>query len=164
MRGLLDYAQTSGNDWTTPPGEVLYQEPPSAARGPSSSHEPTDLANLESQMARFEAEHETMIADVRKHFVFSTDSDLNSFFRSHRTLPQLLIQATPHLRRAFGTGTVFNLRAPIDASGSQTLYAVVMWPGPANDARMALADFDENWWFEIVRQASGNLTFTYELV
>jgi hypothetical protein len=56
------------------------------------------------------------------------------------------------------------LRAPIDESGSQTLYVVAMWPGNVRDVRQALARFDDAWWIAHSRQASGHLAFTYELV
>ena len=63
-----------------------------------------------------------------------------------------------------GGNAVFNLRAPIDEAGSQTLYAVAMWPGKLQDVRDALAKFDDEWWMARARQAAGYLTFTYELV
>ncbi len=164
MNGMLDSPQTSGNDWGPPIQAMLHERvqvdaTPMQFRNRRSIHD-----DLERQMAHFEAEHESQIAEVRKHYVIANDPHPESFLRSHRALSQLLLEAVPHLRQHFGTSAVFSLRAPIDASGAQALYAVVMWPGTANDVRAALANFDNSWWFEMVRQASGNLTFTYELL
>jgi hypothetical protein len=60
--------------------------------------------------------------------------------------------------------TVFNLRAAVDEYGAETLYAVALWPGAVRDARRAIDQFDERWWIANSRQASGDVTFTYELV
>jgi hypothetical protein len=163
MSGLLDYAQTSGIDWSTPVAGALYhafQEgaPPPALR------QLAGLADLELQMERFEAEHQTLISALRRRFVFPADSSVTDFFSRHRTVPAILLQAEPYLRKHFGNEAVFNLRAPIDDSGSQTLYSVVMWPGPVRAVRQALERFDDEWWIPNSRQALGYLTFTYELV
>lgn len=119
---------------------------------------------LEKQMAEFAAEHVAGLNDLRKHFVLPADLSVLNFLSGHRIIPQMLLQAAPHLRNYFGARAVFNLRAPIDESGSQTLYAVVMWPGNVRDVRQALARFDDAWWIANSRRASGYLAFTYELV
>ncbi len=164
MNGLLDYNQTPGNDWG-PPNQAMLHERMQADATPIQFHNQRSvLDDFERQMASFEEEHDTGITEVRKHYVFGNDPRVERFLRSHRTLSTLLLEAIPHLEQHFGTDAVFNLRAPIDASGAQTLYVAVMWPGAADAVRSALANFDHDWWFGIVRQASGNLTFTYELV
>jgi len=76
----------------------------------------------------------------------------------------LLIEAVPRLWESFGIDAVFNLRVLIDESGSRTLYAVAMWAGSAKDVSIALDQFEDGWWILNSRQASGILTFTYELV
>jgi hypothetical protein len=164
VNSQLDYSQISGNIWG-PPIEAMLHERLQTFTAPGQAHTQWSILDyLERQTDRLKAECETQIAEVRKCYVFGNDPDLESFLRSYRTLSQLLLEAVPHLRQHFGKDAILTLRAPIDASGSQTLYAVVMWPGAANDVRAALADFDNSWWFGSVRQASGNLTFTYELV
>jgi len=115
-------------------------------------------------MSTFVAEHKAVLRDVRRHFVLPADSSVVTFLAEHPNLTQVLLEAAPKLRAFFGAETVINLRAPIDDSGSQTLYAVVMWPGKVRDVRDALARFDDAWWIARSRQASGYLTFTYELV
>jgi hypothetical protein len=171
MNGLLD-SQTSGNDWTKPTPEFLHQvfqgaTPVSTAKIHIPLVEPLGLRlqeHLEQEMARFEADHQTVISQLQKSYVLSNDRSVKAFLKSHRTIPHLLIQALPHLKQYFGASTVFTLRAIADEDGPQTLYAVVMWPGHVNDVRNALQNFDERWWIASSRQASGNLTFTYELV
>jgi hypothetical protein len=112
----------------------------------------------------FIAGHAAVLKEVRRHFVLPADSSVATFLTERPTLTQILLDAAPQLRAAFGAEAVVNLRAPIDDSGSQTLYAVVMWPGQVRDVRDALARFDDAWWIARSRQASGYLTFTYELV
>ncbi len=112
----------------------------------------------------FEAEHDSALEELRRKFILPPDPSVVTFLNDHRTLPQILLEAADHLRAYFGADTIFNLRAPIDESGARTLYAVVMWPGTVSAVREALARFDDEWWIAHSRQASGYLTFTYELV
>jgi hypothetical protein len=122
------------------------------------------LMDLEEQMARFEADYEGMIAQIARYYVLPANSLVLDVFHRHRTIPQLLLEAAPRLREFFGGDAVFNLRVLIDESGSQTLYAVAMWAGRAEDVIVALDHFEDGWWISNSRQASGILTFTYELV
>ena len=105
-----------------------------------------------------------ILARLRLHFVMPIDSSVSSFLDAHRPLYSLLLEATSYLQQCFGADTVFELRAPIDESGSRTLYAVAIWPGLVRDVTAALECFDESWWVANARHASGYLTFTYELV
>jgi hypothetical protein len=168
----LSYSQVSGNDWTPPPSEMLYQLIQNVSWAPASKPQPRIdeqyaqqiQEQLEQQMAQFEADHEAAVTELQRSYVFLNDREIRRFLKSHRTAPQLLIEAAPHLRQYFGAGTVFNLRATIDEFGAQTLYAVILWPGDVRDARTSLDHFDEQWWIANSRQASGDITFTYELV
>lgn len=168
----LPYSQVSENDWTTPPSEMLYQQvqrlvpvqPPNARPRREEQYVQRIQEQIEQQMAQFEADHEAVVAELQRSYVFQNDPRIRSFFKSHRTAPQLLTEALPVLRQTFGAGTVFNLRAVIDEYGGQNLYAVAVWPRDVRDAQIALENFDERWWIANSRQASGDLTFTYELV
>ncbi len=157
-------SQTSGNYWPEPAQVMLYEGFQETSAIPSPESSPRILSDLEDQMAGFEAEHEALVKEVRKYYVLPADSSVLSFFRRHRTLPQLLLQAAQQLKEHFGANAVFTLRAPVDESGSQTLYAVAMWPGNVRNVRDSLAKFDDEWWIANSRQAAGYLTFTYELV
>jgi hypothetical protein len=171
VNGLL-YSQVSGNDWTTPASGMLSQlaQDVTSARAPKPQPRIDEQRALriqeqiEQQMAQFEADHEAAVAELQRSYVFLNDDTIRIFLRSHRTAPQLLLEAVPQLRQDFGANTVFNLRAVIDEFGAQTLYAVALWPGAVRDARIALEHFDERWWIANSRQASGDITFTYELV
>lgn len=156
--------QTSGDCWPEPALIMLYEGFQETPELPSPKLGAQILFDLEDQMARFEAEHEALVKEVRKHYVLPANSSVLTFFYRHRALPQLLLQAASHLKEYFGAGVVFSLRVPVDESGSQTLYAVAMWPGNVREVRNALEKFDDEWWIANSRQASGHLTFTYELV
>jgi hypothetical protein len=171
MNGLLD-SQISGNDWALRGQELWpqnYQDnlaatPVSDDRIHAHQFAQRVQRQLEQQMAQFEANHEAAITDLQKSYVFVNEPAVRDFFISHRTAPQILLEAAPHLRRYFANGTIFNLRATVDEYGAQTLYAVALWAGPVQDARAALDLFDDNWWIANSRQVAGDLTFTYELV
>lgn len=161
-------SQTSGNKWPQITTLKLHQELHVASGESAPFPEPKQglaiLANLEKQMVDFAAEHDAALNEVRKYFVLPRDSSVSNFLSGHRIVPQILLEAVPQLRACFGAETIFNLRAPIDESGSQSLYAVAMWPGNVQDARRALTKFDDAWWIVHSRQASGYIVFTYELV
>jgi phage-related protein len=167
----LSYSQESENDWTMAPADMLYQivqdvavkQDPSSHSRIGEHYAQRVQQRLEQQMAQFEADHEAAVAELRRSYIFLDDRGIRSFFRSHRTTPQLLIEAVPYLRLSFGVSTLFNLRATADEYGAQELYAVVVWPGDVRDVRLALRQFDEQWWIANSRQAP-DLTFTYELV
>lgn len=164
MNGLLDFKQTSGNDWTEPPMAMLYHGFQETSQNYLPKTQLASFIHLEQQMARFEADHEAMIAEIGKHYVMQPKSPVLDAFRSYRTIPQLLIEALPRLKESFGNDSVFNLKVLVDESGSQTIYAVAMWAGSAKDVLIALNQFEDEWWISNSRHASGTLTFTYELV
>jgi len=161
--------QTSGNNSVQstpisfPRGELWL---PSA--GPRSFSLPRQgsviFEKAQQQLMAFQVEYETMLEGVRRAFVIPPDGSVVTFLNEHPTIPQILLEAATHLRASFPVETVFNLRVPIDESGSRTLYAVAAWPGDVLDVRAALARFDETWWISHSRQAAGYLAFTYELV
>ena len=161
MNAMYQVPQTSGNHWSSP-ADYAHQW---SVVLPKPNQEIAILVHLEQQMVEFAAEYDATLNQVRRHFVFPADSThLLTFFSAHRTIPQILLQAVAPLRACFGEDAVFNLRAPIDESGSQNLYAVAMWPGNLRDVRQALATFDNTWWLAQSQQAHGYLSFTYELV
>ncbi len=125
----------------------------------------TIFDDLEKQMAECGTEHEDALDRIRKFYIISDDPSLVwQFLYDHRAVAQILLDAASYLREFFSGRVIFNLRVLIDESGSQALYAVVMWPGSVRDVREAFRKFDETWWLSRSRQASGYLAFTYELV
>jgi hypothetical protein len=153
--------QSSGIEWSALAPAMLSQR----VQAHPSLRPPTQrLAVFDELERRFAATHEATLTEVQKYFVLPNDSSVATFLTEHRSLSQVLLEAVAPLRACFGAQTVFFLKAPIDESGSRTLYAVARWPGKVSDARSALAKFDEDWWIAQSRQAAGYLTFTYELV
>lgn len=155
--------QTSGNNWAVVTPDMLAQ---AAARS-----KPIDLRRrprlfetLEQEMAVFAAEHELNLREVQRNYVVNDGASVLNFLTQHRTIPQLVLEGIPHLKQCFGDEASFSLRLVSEDSDLATLFGVVMWRGCVADAKAALARFDEAWWLGHVRQASGHLVFTYELV
>ncbi len=161
MNGVLD-SQTSGNDWDIPIQAMLHeriQDVPAATVRRQQSF----IRDIEVQMQQFERDYRDALTDVRKRYVFPSDTSVAEFLNDHRAMPQLLIDAAPQLRKYFGN-TVFALRVTSDEYGWQNLYADAMWPGDARDALRLLDQFEDEWWIANCRPARGALTFTYRLV
>jgi hypothetical protein len=163
MIELLD-SQTSGNDWSTPRRAMLHELPQESPVPSRPRDQRLIFNNFEQQMMQYEADHQRMIAEIRRLYVLPAGDSVELFLSHYRAVTGLLLQAIPKLREFFGSDTLFSLRVPIDDSGTQTLYAVAMWPGRIQDVKTALDRFDDSWWIPNSRQASGYLTFTYELV
>jgi hypothetical protein len=156
--------QTSGNSW--PPTLRLnraYRPPQGVLAPPEPKRDREILEDFENQMAEFLVANELALLQVRKYYVLSSVSSVTEFLNEHRTIPQLLLQAHPHLRQYFGD-TVFSLRTNSDEYGWEKLYVAAMWPGSVEEAMDALESFQEHWWLQQFSLSSGRLTFTYELV
>jgi hypothetical protein len=156
--------QTSGVHWPDPTPVPLYRSLQETPPRSEPRHGVELFEDLETQMSDYSAQYEDVLSEVRKHYVLPTDSLVLNFLTEHRAIPQVLLAAVPQVKACFGADAVFNLRAPLDESGSRTLYAVAMWPGKSQDVRNALTKFDNDWWMAHAGQAAGYLTFTYELV
>lgn len=163
---LLDNVgrQTSGNDWTPVISLSLYDafQETQALTAEFCSQDDA-FQKFEKEMAHFEAEHEALLNEVRKHYVFSDYAPIRMFLSSRRSIPNLLLAASLYCSKYFGAGTVVNLIVEVDEEGPQMLYAVIMWPGKLVDIRDAFRRFDDEWWIPNSLEAGGNLTFTYEL-
>jgi hypothetical protein len=147
--------QTSGNNWSgiIPSPSTSYSDRGNAV-----------FDSLETQMAQFQAQSDAVLAEVRKNFILPRDTSVVAFLNEHKSLPEILVDALPQLRSCFGERSIFSLSASLDESGSRTVYAIVMWAGPLQLAKEALAKFDDDWWIERAAKVAGHLTFTYELV
>ncbi len=161
---VYERTQISGIKWDIPSTARAYRRHQEAPIPDPRAQETDILADAERQMAQFEAQHEATLREIAKNYTMPGDSSVQSFLRNHRTIPQLLVEAIPYLKRCFGGLAVVALRASIDESGAQMLYALVMWPGEVNHARQSLERFDDDWWIAHSRQASGYLSFSFELV
>ncbi len=101
------------------------------------------------------------IDEVKQRYVFRNENTITQFISSHRTAAAVLISALPELRKSFGEDAVLSLEAVSEDDESTSLYAIVVWRGPAESAESALEEFDERWWLNQPPQPG--LTFTYEL-
>ena len=105
-------------------------------------------------MAILEAQKGALLQELGKRFSMPPDSSVTTYLADHQMLSQMLLDAMPPLKECFGTDAVFALRAPLDESGSRTLYAVAMWPGSLQEVRAALSRFEDSWWLTHSEQAS----------
>ena|SRR6185312_8513974 len=163
MNGLLEYTQTAGGEWRGTSAEMLYHPLQEAVESSTPRQQITDFTYLEEEMRRFESDYDALICEVRKCYVMPSDPSVEVFFRRSRSLPHLLVEAVPHLRRFFGD-TVFALRHTSDEYGFQVLMVDALWPGEARDAERAIDAFEDAWWIGNSRSAFGGLIFTYRLV
>jgi hypothetical protein len=154
--------QTSGNDWSRRTGTRVYHRQ-KAAPAPPPRIQLSEFAELETQMERYEDEHRKLIDKIRSLYVIQDEPFVFEFLRDHRLLPQVLVDAEPHLRQFF-KNSVFSLRTISDEHGWDMLYSFVEWAGEPGDALHALNAFDDAWWLANSYPAGSGLTFTYRLV
>lgn len=153
--------QMSGNNWEGATPETLRQKAGNNQSG--LLWHPRMFETLEQEMAVFASEHQRALADVMKFYVVHDTSSVEMFLAQNRVVSQLLLEAVTYLREIFGTSVIrINVLREDELDG--TLYAVVLWSGSAADVRQALNRFRESWWQKYIRQASGHLVFTYELI
>ena len=166
MNLMDDVQQTSNTNW--PPKATNASAYPNqsvdatlAGRG---HQQGAHIDYLERQMQEVADQHGASISEIQQFFIFRDDDAVMSFLYDHREVPHLLLQAVPFLNRYFGRDKILSLNIDSDEAGSRILYGIVAWKGSASAARLALNDFDDNWWMAHALQACGRLTFTYELV
>jgi hypothetical protein len=161
MNGIFDN-QTSGNDWPGATPAMLHEREQDRIDAPTARQHGI-FDDLERQMERHEQEHRVMVTEITRAFLMPRDNSVEEFLSSHRTLPQFLIQALPHLREFFGD-VLFSLRATGDEYGWQQLYVDIHWAGTSDEAFQAIDRFQDGWWIAHSNMTAGHLTFTYRLV
>jgi hypothetical protein len=157
---MLNYSQDYGQSWSI--AAVNFRVADESQAG-LTDHKHLNFEHLREEISRVEAEHEVLAGDIRRHYNCHEEAQVFSYLRKHPVLLSLLSLAAPILKSYFDPPTPLKLRAPVDEDGWQLLYAVVMWPGGPQEASAALNRFEDEWWLPNSRQASGRLTFTYEL-
>ena len=151
--GTLRIAKET-NNWSRQ--TVLSPGPPSP--------EPPVLNEYERQMTQFAVEEEEDLKRLRKEYVLVSGPSVEVFLRSHRSLIEILLDAAAQIRARFGADIVLQLRLSGEEGEVPNLvYGVIQWSGSLDTARAALDAFDESWWIENVRRASGRIVFDYEL-
>jgi hypothetical protein len=164
MNGLSDFNQTPDAERGTQVFSRLYHGLIATPDWPALRGKPTgEFPYLEDQMLNFEVQFAASITDVQRHYVMPADSSVIDFLRSHRRIPQLLIEALKPLRQFFDD-SILALRATSDENGWEMLYVNILWPGEPHCALEALDKFDDSWWLANSYPAGLNLTFTYKLL
>jgi hypothetical protein len=123
----------------------------------------SQLADLQSQMTHFDEEQMQLANKLRLLYVMHDETSVLSYLRTHRRIPELLVEAIAQLRLCFGDPPI-SLSAKTDENAWEMLYATVQWSGEPKDALAALDRFDDAWWLANSYPAGTALTFTYELV
>ncbi len=154
--------QTSGVTWPVPVPPMLYRK--IQEKSERLYQQRSGLPEEHEKQIGPPAPKESVLDDVRKHYLLPADASVPSYLTDHPAIIRILCEAAPRLKQFFGSATIFRLRAPVDESGVRTLYVVVVWPEEIGVVRSALARFDVEWWLVHSRQTSEYVVFTYELV
>lgn len=115
------------------------------------------------QLADLCEEQQRELGALRQAYVFADSSLVRTFLREHRALPVLLLDAVPWLKSAFGDTATLQLQLMIEEDEPTALCGLVLWTDSLASAQEALRRFDESWWLNNCRRASGNLVFDIEL-
>jgi hypothetical protein len=101
---------------------------------------------------------------LQKEYIFEDRSKVTSFLEDRPSLPQVLLEAVTHLKESFGTHAIFQLQLPLEEDLPVAIYAVALWKESLQEARTALQHFDDSWWRESSKRASGRIVFDYQLI
>ena len=91
------------------------------------------------------------------------DVEVRSFLRVRPTAITVLLEAAAYLNQAFGQGCIKAIRLVPDDFESCSAFGIVLWAGSMEQARTALANFDERWWLRNCNRAAGIVNFNIEL-
>lgn len=104
-----------------------------------------------------------MLGEIRESYVLTSVSAVERYLGSRPAVSEALIEALPRLKRCFGSATLA-IRMHGEEDGTESLYAMALWPGAVQDARAATERFDNDWWLAKCASSSDCVVFTYELV
>jgi hypothetical protein len=122
------------------------------------------LASYELQMMQYVKDQEAKFQELRREYILLHDlNNLESYLRDHSALVDVLLDAVPHLKACFGDNLILQIRLADDEETSKTVCATILWRKDPASARAALNSFDESWWIDNVKRASGKVVFDYEL-
>lgn len=120
---------------------------------------------FEQQMRDHNVEVESTIRELYRHYILVNSATLESYLKSHRALPSLLIDVASNLRTVFGDDPGLLKLEVISAEGeSPMLRVAVTWHDSLASGEEALQKFDDNYWLANCRRANGNIVVDYELV
>ncbi len=154
-RGVVDLLL---QPWPTPISEPRRK--PVGSEGRNLQY----MAVIPSFSNEARAELDEQISCLKRDYGFADGEVVTDFLVSHSTIRTLLKDAVPQLRATFGADRIFNLEVARDEDGSETMYAVAIWPEDVGRASEALHKFLENWWLRRMNAATSDLAFIYKLV
>ena len=138
-----------------------------AAQDPTGIAEDDDyLKSLinDNEIEQIRSENVNVLSKLLSVYVFENSITVRSFLEDHPSTPDLLLEAVPFLRESFGDGVILQLQIPPDEELPLTIYAVALWEGTLEGARLALNKFDETWWTANGHRALGRIVVDYQLV
>lgn len=124
-------------------------------------HISTHFPNQEADQLKLE--RGLLIERLQKDYVFENRARVCSYLENRPSLPQILLEAIPHLKECFGATPTPQLQLPFEDETPQTIYGIVPWMGSVSEARAALRRFDDSWWRDGSKKASGRIVFDYKL-
>lgn len=84
------------------------------------------------------------------------------FLCAHPRLQSLLVEAVPHINRVFGACPVYLEVERDPDEGFEELFGVIRVSVPPEIALDLLAQFDREWFTQVVRRSRGRLNFTVD--
>jgi len=159
----INWAESTPNAVNWFPEEFLQQLPSEESQFRSEIADRL-LTKYEHQMVQFTQTQEQELTKLRIEYVFDETHRVEVFLKEHRALLEILLDAVIPLRGCFGKDVVLQLQVGWDEGAPKTIYGVVIWKNDLASARTALKKFDETWWLDNSKRASGRIVFDYELV
>ena len=121
------------------------------------------MSEYELQMKQFVAEEDESIRRINKEYLLENRPEVEMFIRNHRSTLAVLLDAVPRLKAAFGADALLHLRLGTEEGMAKVICGVVIWRGSVSTAKTALSQFDDSWWMDNIKRASGRIVFDYEL-
>jgi hypothetical protein len=128
-----------------------------------SEHYLKDLIT-DNEIEQIRLGNENLLTKLVSVYVFEDATKVRSFLEDHPSVPDFLLEAVPSLRESFGDGAILQLQISPDEDVPLTIYAIALWNGTLDDARVALNKFDASWWTANGPKASGRVVVDYQLV
>jgi hypothetical protein len=107
---------------------------------------------------------EKLLTSLQKDYVFlEPNSSIRAFFQQEPSLLRLLLDAVPHLRKAFGDNRILQIRLQHFEDEIMVKAAVQLPYNFGHDWEQALDSFDEEWWLANCYRSLGILVIDYEI-
>jgi hypothetical protein len=164
MNGQIDN-QTSSNNWG-PPDLITRSRGlwflPELVRGAWAGT--SIFKDMEHQILFVDTEFQNSLDILKSRFIFNNAEAVEDFLRNHRGLASVLLEAAPHMKKAFGEETPLALEIMQEDGSPRVIYALARWRGGRAESRNALNSFDESWLMSNLKKSAGRIVFDYELI